>query len=131
MLAAGTTPDVFYLRPELLREFASMKLIASLDQQFAAEPKEWKDDFLPIMLDAWRYNAATDKIGDPTATLYGLPKDFTTAVMYVNLDLFQKAGIPVPYKGWTWDEYEADIRKITDLTGTPAVDGRTIYGGGI
>ncbi|HSV14911.1 MAG TPA: extracellular solute-binding protein, partial [Tepidisphaeraceae bacterium] len=131
MLAAGTPPDVFYLRPEMLRDFASMKLIAPLDQQFAAEPKEWKDDFIPIMLNAWRYNAATDKIGDHTATLYGLPKDFTTAVMYVNLDLFQKAGIPVPYKGWTWDEYEADIKKITDLSGTPAVEGRAIYGGSI
>ena len=120
MMAAGMPPDVFYLPPEMLRErFASLKLIAPLDEQFAGEPQAWKDDFFPIMLNAWRYNVATDKTGDPNATLYGLPKDFTTAVMYVNVDLFNKAGIPVPYKGWTWDEYQADIKKITELTGTP------------
>jgi multiple sugar transport system permease protein len=131
MLAAGAPPDVFYLRPEMLREFASMKLIAPLDEYFATEPAAWKDDFFPIMLNAWRYNAATDRVGDPSATLWGLPKDFTTAVMYVNVDLFKKAGITVPYRGWTWDEYEADIKKITDLSGSPAVDGKTVYGGSI
>jgi multiple sugar transport system permease protein len=128
MLAAGTPPDVFYLRPEMLREFASMKLIAPLDEPFAKEPQEWKDDFIPIMLNAWRYNQATDKIGDPNATLYGLPKDFTTEVMYVNLDLFQKAGVAVPYRGWTWDEYQDVVKKITAL---PPVGGKKVYGGSI
>ena len=51
--------------------------------------------------------------------------------MYVNLDLFAKAGVSVPYGGWTWDEYQDVVRKITALSGTPSVGGRKIYGGSI
>jgi multiple sugar transport system substrate-binding protein len=110
MMAAGTPPDLFYLAPESLADLASMKLISPIDDRFAREPAEWKDDFFPILLDGFRYNTTTQKVG-PGGSLYGLPKDFTTAGFYVNLDLFQAAGIPVPYKGWTWDEFEADMKK--------------------
>src|SRR6185312_2874553 len=58
--------------------------------------------------------------------MYGLPKDFTTCVMYVNVDLFREAGIAVPYGGWTWDEYQAACRKITDLSASAH---RSIFGG--
>jgi multiple sugar transport system permease protein len=34
-------------------------------------------------------------------------------VMYVNCDLFAKAGLAVPYDGWTWDDFEADCKKIS------------------
>ena len=128
MLAAGTPPDLFYLQPESLAELASLKLIASIDDRFAKEPREWKEDFFPMLLDVFRYNTATQKAG-AGGKLYGIPKDFTTAGFYVNLDLFHQAGVPVPYNGWTWDEFEADMKKITALGQSPAFTGRDIYGG--
>ena len=130
MLAAGTPPDVFYLSPHLLPELASQGLVAPLDARFDQEPAAWRDDFFPLLLDAWHYDPAADRVGPGGgAHLYGLPKDFTTGVFYVNLDLFARAGVAVPYDGWTWDEFERDMRKITALTGTPGFEGRTIYGG--
>jgi multiple sugar transport system permease protein len=113
MMSAGTTPDVFYLRPDLFPEFAERHLIAPLDDRFDKEPEQWRSDFYPIVLNAFRYDSATKLVGDPKATLYGLPKDFTPTVFYVNLDLFKAAGVAVPYNGWTWDEFEADMKKIT------------------
>lgn len=130
MMAAGTPPDLFYLPPSLLPELASNQLIVPLDDRFNEQPKAWKTDFFPVLLDAFRYNPATQRIG-PGGKLYGLPKDFTTSVFYVNTDLFHAAGIPVPYNGWTWDEFETDMKKITALSGTPTYAGRTIYGGSI
>src|SRR4029077_9102693 len=60
--------------------------------------------------------------------LFGLPKDFTTAGFYVNVDLFNAAGVEVPYEGWTWKEFEEDCRRITALTQKPEFSGRKIYG---
>src|SRR5437868_1795274 len=118
MLAAGTPPDVFYLPPDAFPELASLKLIHPLDDLVKKDietggptAKALWDDFFPILMDAYRYDAKTEKVG--SGPLFGLPKDFTTAVFYVNLDLFEKAGVKVPYEGWTWDEFTDACRKIT------------------
>jgi multiple sugar transport system permease protein len=126
MLAAGTPPDLFYLSYEFLPQFAQMHLVANLDSQIALLPngKQWLDGFYPLLLDAYRYDG--QNIG--RGPLYGIPKDFSTMVMYVNCDLFARAGIPVPYGGWTWDDFEADCIKISSLP--PDAAGRN-YGGAL
>ena len=116
MFAAATPPDVFYLSAERVTELVSLHVVAPIDSYLDQERKSgtgaWLDGFYPILLDAFRYDG--EHVGrGPT---YGLPKDCTTCVMYVNVDLFKQAGIEVPYGGWTWDEYQADCRKITDLS---------------
>jgi multiple sugar transport system permease protein len=127
MMAAGTPPDLFYLQPESLADFASMNLIAPIDDRFDREPASFKNDFFPLLLDGFRYNTATQHVG-PGGKLYGLPKDFTTACFYVNKNLFRAAGIPIPYNGWTWDEFLADMQRIKDLSKLPEFAGRDIYG---
>ena len=67
--------------------------------------------------------------GLAAGTCTGLPKDFTTAGFLCDVDLFNKAGIAIPYNGWTWDEFEADMKKIRALSDTPEFAGRDIYGG--
>src|SRR6266480_3860655 len=131
MMAAGTPPDLFYLPPDTFPQWASMKLIRPIDDLIARDiatggekTRALYDDFFPIIMDAYRFDASTGKIG--SGPLYGLPKDFTTAVMYVNLDLFQKAGVRVPYDGWTWNEFEDTCKKITALSNTPEFKGRRI-----
>ena len=131
MMAAGTPPDVFYLPPDVFPELATQNLIRPLDD-FIAKDKAagaagYLDDFWPILLEAWHYDPASGQIGK--GKIYGLPKDCTTSVMYVNLDLFAKAGVKVPYDGWTWDQYAESMKKIRALSGTDVVNGRLIYGG--
>ena len=131
MLAAGTPPDLFYLPPYLLPELAQMELIRPIDDYLAREREAgtagFLDDYFPILLDAWKYDVDTQTAG--RGKMYGLPKDFTTAGFWVNLDLFAAAGVEVPYGGWTWAEFEAACRKITALSGTRGYEGRKIYGG--
>src|SRR5438552_3839528 len=129
MMAAGTPPDIFYLPPDTFPQWASLKLVRPIDDFVARDiqtggdkTKALYDDFFPILMDAYRFDASTGRIG--SGPLYGLPKDFTTAVMYVNRDLFEKAGVKVPYDGWTWDEFESTCKKITALSSP----GRRIYG---
>ncbi|HEX7009710.1 MAG TPA: extracellular solute-binding protein [Phycisphaeraceae bacterium] len=128
MFAAGTPPDLFYMPSDSLPEFASMNLLMNLspliEQEQAAGQAQWLSDFYPMLLDVFRYDGRAVGRG----SLYGLPKDFTTMVMYVNLDLFERAGVPVPYEGWTWQEYEAAMRRITALS-DPTDRTGPIYGG--
>jgi len=133
MLAAGTPPDLFYLRPESMAQLSAMKLLLPLDDFVAAQRQtdpEWVNDFYPLILDAYRFDVATSRTG--VGVQYGLPKDFTTLVFYVNLDLFRRAGIDVAKiqrDGWTWDEFAEVMRRVRALGGSPDFRGRTIYGG--
>ena len=133
MLAAGAPPDVFYLPPDAVPELATLELVRPLDEFIerdvaanGAPATALYDDFFPILLDAYRFDVATGQAAK--GPLYGLPKDFTTAVFYVNVDLFERAGVPLPYDGWTWQEFEDACRKITALSERPEYAGRRVYG---
>src|SRR6185369_9896026 len=117
---------------DILPELATQNLIRPVDdyvgKELARDPK-FLDDFWPILMKAWHYDTATNRIG--VGKLYGLPKDCTTAVMYINCDLFDKAGLDwraIQNNGWTWAEFESGMKKIRSLSGTPTVDGRLVYG---
>ena len=46
--------------------------------------------------------------------IYGLPTIYSNnRWMMVNVDLFDAAGIPVPYDGWTYDEFLSAAQKLT------------------
>ncbi|GDX40429.1 sugar ABC transporter substrate-binding protein [Armatimonadota bacterium] len=45
--------------------------------------------------------------------LFALPADFTPMMLYYNKRLFDKAGIPYPSDGWTWEEFLQTCRKLT------------------
>ena len=134
MMAAGTPPDLFYLPPDMLPELAELKLIEPIDDLLKSERDagraKYLDDFYPIIVQAWQYDSKTKAIG--AGPLYGLPKDFTTAVFYINVNLFERARIDwqaIQRDGWTWDQFSDAMRKITDLGKLPEFSGRTIYGG--
>ncbi|MEZ6192670.1 MAG: extracellular solute-binding protein, partial [Phycisphaerales bacterium] len=115
MFAAGSPPDLFYLRYEDLPKLADMGLLEPIDARIEDDVKatgeDWIDAFYPVLLDAFQYDGK--QIGQ--GPLYGIPKDFTPMLMYANLGLFQRAGVPVPYNGWTWDEFDDAMLKITAL----------------
>jgi ABC-type sugar transport system permease subunit/ABC-type glycerol-3-phosphate transport system substrate-binding protein len=130
MLAAGTPPDLFYLPPTYLPSLAQLKVLHPIDEFLNEDKQAGHDivkDYYPVLIKSFRYDTATSRNGE--GPLYGLPKDFTPLLFYVNVDLFKAAGVPIPYHGWTWDEFEADMKKITALTGQPAFENRRIFGG--
>jgi multiple sugar transport system permease protein len=126
MLAAGDPPDLFYVGGERVASFADMGLIEPLDAYLEADAKTRAEGaidlaaFYPSTVTAFRYDGS--RMGQ--GSLYGVPKDFTTAGFYYNKDLFRKAGLPFPKDDWTWDEYIAAARaigKLKDEKGEPYV----------
>lgn len=45
---------------------------------------------------------------------YGLPSGFTSRAMYYNKKLFDEAGVPYPKDGWTWDDFKAAAKKLSN-----------------
>ncbi|WP_314587289.1 sugar ABC transporter substrate-binding protein [Paenibacillus terrigena] len=45
---------------------------------------------------------------------YGLPSGFTTRALYYNKKMFDDAGVPYPKDGWTWDDFKAAAKKLSN-----------------
>lgn len=118
MLASGDPPDAFYMPYErMLGQFAEDNLIEPLDrfiEQEATEDPGWYEQFYPQLWPAFRWNSEQKQLG--TGELYAVPKGFTTLGCYINTDLFERAGVEIPYDGWTWSEYEEASKRITALS---------------
>lgn len=60
----------------------------------------------------WGANLPVDKNGE----YYGIPFKQEMWCVYYNKDIFDAAGVPYPSGSWTWDEYVATAKKLTDKT---------------
>lgn len=73
------------------------------------------DDFVPIVLEALTFDGK----------LYAIPRDFTPVSMYINVDMFNQAGValPDPSAPMTTDDYLQAAHKVTrDLNGDGEAD---------
>ena len=105
VMAGGAIPDVIWLHSTRVAEWASKDVVKPLDDLLAADkidPKEF------VVIHGYRYKGK----------LYGVPKDHGVRSMYFNVDMFQKAGIPLPMKEMSWDKFlEAAARLTVDQSG--------------
>lgn len=117
MMAAGTPPDVFYMGfPEFV-DYHKDKTLLNLEAYANYDPEAEvigypfdEPDFIPTLLDAFRDRETGD--------LYGIPKDWSTYVVYYNKAMFEEAGLPTPNEmfaagKWTWDDFLETAGKLT------------------
>ncbi|MGC8767305.1 MAG: ABC transporter substrate-binding protein [Brevinematia bacterium] len=114
MIAGGTPPDVFYLDIEDFAGLASRGELLQLDDFVNKDAQEVNvSDFFEAPFNEFKYKGK----------LYGIAKDFTTLVLYYNIDLFDKYGIGYPNDNWTWDDFLNASKKLTkDLNGDGVID---------
>lgn len=53
------------------------------------------------------------KVFEAEGKQYGMPFQLTITTWYANVDMFEKAGVPLPKEGWTWDELLDTATKLT------------------
>jgi multiple sugar transport system substrate-binding protein len=112
MFAGGTYPDVFYLHIQDFFKYASKGNLAPLDDYIKDEDFN-AGDFYPQLMNAFTFEG----------TLFGVPKDWTSFVLYYNMDMFDKAGVAYPNDTWTWDDFLAAAKKLTiDVNGDKKID---------
>jgi multiple sugar transport system substrate-binding protein len=124
-IAAGTAPDVFWIPGTDVADFATRGLIMDL-RPLASKTADYKDaDFYPGPMFHLTFDPKTNKSG---VTLWGLPRDVSTFVLYLNLDLINEAGAPDPRElskagKWDWASFLDVAKKVRAL-------GPDIYGYG-
>lgn len=102
-IAGGNVPDV--ARTQDLNPYRADLLDL---RPYLSDPA-FPDAFLPD---------ATRAVRGPGGEFLGVPSDLTLNGPFVNLDLFERAGVPVPAK-WTWTELVDAARRVQQATGTP------------
>jgi alpha-1,4-digalacturonate transport system substrate-binding protein len=99
-IAGGNTPDVARLNNPALYWNVGLPIENYLGRNYGKE-------FL---------KGSTTQVTNPTTKkLIGVPYDLTINGPFVNVDLFEKAGVPVP-TSWTWPELIATAKKVQAAT---------------
>jgi multiple sugar transport system substrate-binding protein len=102
VMASGKGPDVAHIWVGALPTLARQGLLAPLD----AEASAWdQHDLVPPVL--WEPAKSEGKT-------YGVPCDSYFYVLLIRRDLYVKAGLDPEHPPATWDELEADAKKMTD-----------------
>ena len=112
LLSANTPPDVFAMDAPLYLDYQSRGVLQNLQPYIDQNPDLLKDVY-PVTLEAYK---------TPDG-YYGLPRDFQTVVIFFNKDMFDKAGVPYPQPGWTWNDLREAAKTLTqDTNGDGKVD---------
>lgn len=127
-IAAGTAPDVFWIPGTDVADFATRGLILNIYDLAKATPGFNVNDFYPGPMYHLTYNPQNGKSGADSGALWGLPRDVSTFVLYLNLDLIAEAGADDPRElaaagKWNWETFLEVAKAVRAL-------GSDIYGYG-
>jgi multiple sugar transport system substrate-binding protein len=100
--AGGAPPDLFLLNYRFYGQFAARGVIEPIEQRVDDSDVFEQEDFYEQAMNAFRFNDE----------LTCLPQNISSLVVYYNKDIFQKAGVPLPKEGWTWDEFVDTAKKV-------------------
>jgi multiple sugar transport system substrate-binding protein len=107
LIAAGTPPDMFRAAGDAFASYYVLKSMLLLDPLFKRDKYDLTD-FYPASLDQYKW----------AGKQFGMPSDYGYRQIYYNVDLFQKAGLPLPpgewnAPGWTFDDFNRAARALT------------------
>jgi multiple sugar transport system substrate-binding protein len=111
-MAAGTAWDVFETWADIVEGFAERGGVLDLERYTKVDLKaEDLKDFYPWQWNAFRlYNIR-----------WGMPKYVNMMTLWVNKDLFDKAGVKYPTKDWTHNDYVDAMTRLTRREGQEIV----------
>jgi multiple sugar transport system substrate-binding protein len=99
--ASGSQHDIYGTATETLQSFASRGVFEPIDDFVAKNPNY--SDFAPALFEDCKYKGK----------IYFVPTSWNNIMINYNRDLFDKAGVKYPAKGWTWDEFRTAAKKLT------------------
>ena len=99
--AANMLPDI--MSPNTFFLYRYRNCLLPLDSLIERDRNEIQpDDFIERLLKTGRYDNRQMTI----------PYRFNTSLLYYNIDMFNRAGVPLPTKNWTYDDYITAAQKL-------------------
>src|SRR6185437_4729224 len=99
----GSPPDIAYLYGSWAPNVAEIPQVVNLTQVVKRPGVNW-DDF-------WTGERAVATVN---GKVIGMPALVDNLAVVYNKTLFAKAGLPVPGPDWTWQDFVADAKELTD-----------------
>jgi multiple sugar transport system substrate-binding protein len=103
-LASGTAPDIFFLGGNVV-DYAKKDVLLNLDPYVGSE----------LNLDGM--DTTMVEYGRLDGKLQHISAGANARGIVVNQALFDQAGIPLPASDWTWDDYAAISKELSDKLG--------------
>jgi multiple sugar transport system substrate-binding protein len=102
-IAAGTAPDIAYIYGSYAANIAQSGKTVNLANIIHTPGYNW-NDFYP----------ASQQIVSPGGKVIGFPALIDNLSVIYNKKLFQAAHVPYPSPNWTWNQFRADAKKLTN-----------------
>ncbi len=96
--SSGKAPDVFYVGADQVANYAKAGNLLDYGESLSNAA-----DFYPTLKDSFTYDGK----------FYCAPKDFSTLALFINTDMWKKAGLTDADIPKNWDELEAVAKKLT------------------
>lgn len=104
MADVSARTDVFCAMPDL--DDMQAGIVMNLAPYIASDPAFQPEDFYPGLLKTWE-----------NGTVLSVPTYIKPLFINYNPEAFDKAGVPYPRPGWTWDEFLATATALTQRNG--------------
>jgi multiple sugar transport system substrate-binding protein len=104
-MAAGSMPDIAYEYGSSMAALAGRPQVVDLTSKVNDPAFNWKDFY------SFERDAATSD-----GKVYGIPALVDNLALVYNKKLFDAAGVSYPTDTWTWDDFRAAAKKLTDAS---------------
>jgi multiple sugar transport system substrate-binding protein len=104
-LAAGSSPDIAYEYGSSMAALAGRSQVVDLSNKVKDSSFNWTDFY------SFERDAATS-----SGKVYGVPALVDNLALVYNKKLFDNAGLAYPTDSWTWDDFRAAAKKLTDAS---------------
>ncbi|MBW8711373.1 MAG: extracellular solute-binding protein, partial [Mycobacterium sp.] len=102
-LNAGEPPDITYQYGTSMPQLATAPGIVDLTDKVQDPTFNWSD-----------FSQGAQQAATVDGHVYGVPALIDNLAIVYNKDLFQQAGVSPPTANWTWDDFVAAAKALTD-----------------
>jgi len=107
--SSGTLPDIFWMNGPNFGLYAGAGMLEPLPEAVDAEP------FPESLIDLYTFDGVS----------YAVPMSYDTVAVWLNTELFERAGVALPEPDWTFEDYHQIAADITAALGAEGIYGST------
>jgi multiple sugar transport system substrate-binding protein len=111
-ITAGTPADVILLNYRSYASYAKLGALTPLGDYLSKSKSVAESDFYAEAIGTFKYQG----------NLICIPQNVSSLVIYYNKELFDKANVPYPAKGWTWDDFLSAAQLLSKDTNGDGVN---------